>query len=395
MEREQKHQVLNRQSFAGVRTMMLSSLLGVLAWILAGDMVAVFSVITAGYLILVIASYVMTAKKVGGLGATSEIAAMLMYAIGVMAGMERFLLATVVTMVLILILHFKQLLHGVAKNISDVEVLSAIKFMIIAGVILPLLPNVDYGPYGFFNPYIVWLMVVFISGISFISYVAVKVLGMKKGIGLTGFLAGFVSTTALALSFSAESKKHKRIVNPYVVGMTIASSALFFRVMLEVLVLNPSLLKDLWLPMTVMGSVGFVIAYFLWNKKEETVIKKDFLKLKSPFRLAPALMFGFFFAVIIFASKYLQDSFGNSGIYMTSLVSGFFDVDAVTVSLANLAKNGLAPESAVMGITMAAMVNTFSKFMMFVVLGSRKVAMRMALVYSAMIGSGVLVMMFV
>ena len=121
---------------------------------------------------------------------------------------------------------------------------------------LPLLPNQTFGPLNILNPYEIWLIVVLISSISFISYVAIKVGGTQTG-GLEwgGFLGGLTSSTAVSLSFSQMSKKTNKVVNPFVFGILIACSAMFFS-LLTISILNADLVKILYIPMFSMGGLG-------------------------------------------------------------------------------------------------------------------------------------------
>ena len=395
LEREHKYQVHNKDiGFAGLRTFTLLGLLGALSYVISQYMnnQIIFMVMTMGFLILVISSYFISARVYGGAGITSETAAVLVYLVGVLCAMEQYILATAIALAIFFILHFKAPLHNWAKRMRDEEFLSTAEFIIIAFVVLPLLPNKAYGPYDFFNPYIVWLIVVFVSGISFVSYILIKLLGAKKGIGLTGFLGGLVSSTALSLSFSAQSKKNTHIVKPYVFAMVIASSAVFFKALIEVAVLNPDLLKSLMVPMLAMGITGLISGLFLWVKKDEKeaskAVEKDMIKMKSPFSLLPALKFGLVFAVILFVSRFAVEMMGDKGLYLSSVFASFLDADAVFVSVANLAKDGFSQSSAVVAITIAAVTNTIVKGVIFFIFGNRKVAIKLGMVYLLMFAVG-------
>ncbi len=398
LERERRSQLHEYKSFGGIRTFSLIGLLGALSYMLSLHSPVIFAVLTAGFLGLLIASYVMTNMKSKVVGATSEIAAIMVYIIGIMSAMENYLLATSVALISVAILHFKRPLHDWAKDVKNVEILSTIEFVLIAFIVLPLLPNTAFGPYEFFNPYIIWLMVVFISGISFISYIAIKLFGAKRGILFSGFFGGLISSTALTLSFSGQSKKNKSLISPYVVAVVIASSAMFVRVLVEVAILNPVLVKMLLLPMLSMAAVGSIaILYFILGKdgSSHKKVKHKPMKLESPFSLWPALKFGMFFASILFFAKFAQATMGDKGLYITSFVSGLLDVDAITVSVATLAKGELSTLSAVTAITIAAMTNTVAKAGMFFVFGARKAAIRIAVVFTLMLIAGGVSLLFI
>lgn len=392
LERENK-QIVPDGSFAGIRTFGLIGLLGALAYVLAEFSVFIFPVITTGFLALMVAAYVFTTRKYEQLGMTSEIAGVVVYLVGVLAAMQLYVVAVSVALALLTMLHFKKPLHSLAKHINNEELVSTIQFMIVAFIILPLLPNENFGPYDFFNPYIAWLMVVFISSISFISYVAIKIFGAKRGISFAGFLAGFISSTALAFSFSAQSKKTKNIVNPYVFGLIIASTAMFFRVLLEVSILNPDLVVHLLRPILAMGFTGIFISIFYWLKKDRTIksIKEDVLDLESPFQLKPALKFAALFVLILFLSKVANAFTGHQGLYLTSFISGLLDVDAITISIAALAENSeISNTVAVVAITIAAITNTLVKGAIFIFFGAKKVAYKILSALFIIAGVGII-----
>ncbi len=397
LEREQVNQKYNCKAFAGIRTYALIGLLGALSYILSEYSIWLMVLVGAGIVGLLLIYYFLAAAREKMMGATSEVAVLIVYIVGVLCAMDRFVLATVVALLTFTVLHFKDPLHKMAKHLKRKEVLSTVQFIVIAFVILPILPNVNYGPYEFFNPYIIWLMVVFISGISFVSYILIKVLGAKRGIGITGFLAGLVSSTALTMTFSGQSKKNKKIVDPYVVAVVVASSAMFFRILIEVLVLNPDLFKTLSIPMLSMGFTGLLSILYFWFKKEKIPqnVQRSPLKLKSPFSLGPALKFGLFFALILFLVKFSDDVMGEKGIYLTSLVSGIVDVDAITLSMAKAAKDGLSHISAITAITIAAITNTIVKGGIFFVFGNRRVAFRIMAVFMLMLFAGGISLIFV
>ena len=402
LEREHKYQMHNHdKGFAGLRTFTLIVVLGALSYIISNYIENnwLFIVITIGFIALIISTYFVSATKYGGAGITSEIAAVLTYFIGVLCAFEEYVLATCLVLAVFFILHFKAPLHKWAKKMRDEEFLSTAEFIIIAFVVLPLLPNQWYGPYDFFNPYIVWLMVVFVSGISFASYIAIKLLGAKNGIGLTGFLGGIASSTALSLSFSEQSKKNVHIIKPYVFAMVIASSAVFFKALVEVAVLNSELLMSLMIPMLTMGFTGLLSALFLWVKRDDSEVArsigKDVIKMESPFSLFPALKFGIFFALILFVSKFAVHMMGDKGVYISSVFSALLDSDAVFISVANLAKTGLGELSAVIAITIAAVVNTMVKGVIFMAFGNRKVALKLVFVYLLMFAAGGISIFFI
>lgn len=387
LERERRHQLEHRDgesndTLGGIRTFALIGLMGALTYLLSSYSIVVFAVLATSLLALIITSYVMIGRKYGNFGITSEVASILVFMIGMLSGMSLYVEATMVALLVLAFLLFKTPLHEWVRKINFQEMISTLEFMIIAFVVLPLLPNQTYGPYGFFNPYLVWLLVVFISAISFVSYVAIKSFGAKKGLTLTGFLAGFISTTALSFSLSTQSKKNGKFLNPYLLAITVASSAMFLKMLLEVLVLNTDLIIPMLIPMCSMALAGLCIAlYLLWKgEKGQEIMHEHILQMKSPFRLLPALKFGAMFVFLSFFLKFGMASIGNNGVYLATTIFGFFNVDAVTVSMSNLAKTDISKHAAVMAMTIAGIMNTLLKAGIFFIFADRELAKKVFLV---------------
>ena len=396
LERERTRHQEDVHEFGGIRTLSLISILGYLVYSLFPDSIF-FYIVTAGFLGLLIASYVMASYIDKTNGATTEIAGLFTYLIGILMAKVDLLIAAVITLIVVLLLYFKKPLHRLAHSIEKEELYDTIKFIAVVFVVLPLLPNQTFGPLNILNPYEIWLIVVLISSISFISYVAIKVVGPKRGIGVGGFLGGLTSSTAVSLSFSQMSKKTNKVVNPFVFGILIACSAMFFRVLLTISILNADLVKILYIPMFSMGGLGLLLALYFWFKPEGKSLghfSEKELHLKSPFQLMSALHFGLLFAALLFVSKFAADYFGSQGIYLMAFLSGILDVDAIAVSMANLSKDGqITSTVAATGITLAAMTNTVSKGFIVFFLGSRKVGWRslLALITMALLGGASLV----
>lgn len=391
LERERTRHKEDLHEFGGIRTMALISTLGYLVYGLFSDSI-MFPVITGGFLILLVASYVMSSYLDRNSGATTEVAGLFAYLIGILMARGESLYATVITLVVVLLLYFKKPLHHLAHRIETDELYDTIKFIAIVFIVLPLLPNETFGPLLVLNPYEIWLIIVLISTISFASYIAIKVMGPKKGIGAGGFLGGLISSTAVSMSFSHLSRKTPRIVNPFVFGILIACSAMFFRTLLTVSILNHDLLPLLYPPLLAMGGAGFLISFYYWFRRDGQPLKsfteKD-LNLTSPFQLTAAIKFGLIFGAMLFISKFMASYFGSQGVLVTAFFSGIFDVDAISISMANLSKDGeITTMTAALAVTVAAMTNTVSKAFIVLFFGSKMVGIRsfLALIAVIMVG---------
>ena len=382
LEREQVQKKGKFVHIAGVRTFALVSLFGtclkyienyseVLSWILA-----------AGFLLMLSGNYIASTIRQGVNGATTEVALFLTLIIGYLCGHQAYLPAIILSVIMLIILVLKKSLHLFAEKITNREMRSIIIFAALSGVILPLIPKTDL-LYGYVNLFQAWLMIVLIAGISLLSYMLIKLLGASKGLFLSGFLGGLISSTAVTLSFAALSKSSPRHKWSFVTGIVFA------RVFLEVLLVNNTLGWKVFQSLIVSSIVGILIAVWMGSThKIKSIFKSDTIKEPAPLELKKAFGFGFAFIVISAAMKFLNSQFGANGIYAASFVSGMVDTDAISLSLANLANTGLSLDVAAMGILIAAYANTLIKLGYVWFLGDRKLAHSLLGIFIAMIGSG-------
>ncbi len=377
LERERKSQTEKTPKIAGVRTFTLIAICGCVSQYVLEMSYGFGVAFVAVFLSMLALSYVFAIFKEGVNSATSEVALFLTFLIGFLNANNEFVLAALITTAIILLLISKEALHLLAKKITKSELNSIIKLILISFIILPILPNLDMGYLDFFNPYKTWLMVVLISVITMVSYVAIKVIGNKKGLTISGFLGGMVSSTAITLSFTNLSRK----INSYQIlamGIIIANSAMFVRVLIEVLLVNQALAFKLIAPLVGAAAVGVFSTYYLYTSKTDE--KNAVFNLKKPLDLSNAMKFGVFFALISFLVSFLNAKYGDLGVYFSSFISGLVDTDAIALSLANLAHQSLSQTTASFGIILAIIANSLSKIGFGYYFGSRKLANLLSLI---------------
>ncbi len=359
LEREYARYKLRGHSYAGIRTYPLIALFGALSAYL-GETISVWLLIIAMLIIgllIVVAYFVVNEQSRKYVGATSEVAGFITFFLGILAYYDQILLATTLAVIMTIILYARSVLHGFARTMTKKELTDTLKFVVIAFVILPFLPNKEYGPFAIFNPYLIWLMVVFISGISFSGYIALKWLG-EKGVALAGILGGIAGSTATTTSFAERSKREQKLFGVLALGVILANGVMFVRVLVEVFVIHQQLF---WLLLPALGiliaaTIGF--SYFLWKRAKET---KGKVHLTSPFSLTPALKFAGLFTIILALIKVVSLYFPVNGVYLVSFLSGLVDVDVVVLSLAQLAKTTLPLDIAHDGIIIATLTNILAK----------------------------------
>lgn len=353
-----------RELITGERTLALMGLVGSGAAFAADALGSpwAFVAVIAGLALLLAVGYFIDASR-GSTGMTTEVAAISVFLAGAMAYWGYLAIAVAIGVVTTVILSLKLQTDSLVRRLSPEDIYATLKFAVITAIILPVLPNVGLGPPPFdvLNPYKIWLMVVFISAISFLGYVLIKLVGQREGIGLTGFLGGLVSSTAVTLTFTQRSREQHLLARPFALAIVISWTMMFARVLVEVAVVNMRLLPVVLPPIAAAGAVGLVYGAYLFlshRQREESSVP-----LNNPFELGPAVKFGLFYAFILVLARAAQLYVGDTGIYLSSLVSGLADVDAITLSMANLsaAPDGLSLSVASRAIVIATISNTVVK----------------------------------
>jgi len=365
MEREFFQQKESTPDFAGIRTFSLISLLGSVAAFLVADFgILPVALSLGGLILLTVVSYQGAMVRSGKeTGITTEVAVLLTFLFGVLVMSDQGKVAIALAVLTSLLLALKGRLHAIIRRMNDEDLRVAMQFALVAAVILPLLPDRTIDPLGLLNPFQIWLMVVFVSGIGFSGYVMMKVLGPSRGITLTGLLGGLASSTATTISFSTASREHPAMSAYYARAVVIASSVMIPRVLLLVLVIYPPLLRIVSIPLAAMLVSGLAIIFFLRrrNKTNETEFERS-INLTHPLKLSTAIKFGLVFAVVLMIFEFAHDSFGSIGVYFTSAIAGLTDVDAITLSVSRMVRNShIDLRVAGIAIVIAVIMNTISK----------------------------------
>ena len=293
---------------------------------------------------------------------------LLMYIVGVMVRRDLFLPAAAMACLVAMILHIKLELHALADKFTSSELSSVMQFLLIALVILPLMPNRSFGPNDALNLHNIWLMVVFIVGISLTGYILQKLTGKRSGVISGGVIGGLISSTATTFSYSRLSSEERSSGTYHALVILIAWLVVYFRAYLEIQVVAPNI-PILW-PLVLMVSVSFVMVFFIWKKnifhKEDTDITNRPIDLKT------AIFFAFFYALLIAVFSYFKDDIGRTALSGVTFVAGILDIDAITLSTARLVdRKILNADQAVSYVFLALFSNTLFKGVMCLFLGKK------------------------
>jgi uncharacterized membrane protein (DUF4010 family) len=383
IERQQSQALKNKPHLGGVRTFPLIALAGALAGLTVhgtGMWPVLIAMAVLGSLLVV--DYYQQWHRDEAPGVTTEIAALITFLLGVLAVLpdvpiptgQRYLLIISSAAVVMALLSYKEPLHQVVERFSLDDMYATARFVILALVILPLLPNRTYGPFQVLNPFNIGLMVVLIAAVSFTGYVVTRALGAKQGLTLTGLVGGLVSSTAVTVTLSSKARQAGTLVLPAVIAMITAWSTMFLRILVIVGIVDQGLLRGLW-SLGIMALAGYATALVFYLRSRREMLKADAIRLRNPFELGLALRFGLFYAVVIFVSKAAQDLLGDQGLYVTAFFAGLADVDAISLSVARFHQQGMALGTAVTAIILAASTNTIVKAGIAVWIGGRRLAL--------------------
>ena len=367
----------NPAAKAGLRTFALTALLGVLAAHLAtalGELwlIAVGLLLVGG---MMIAAYLRSPQQPDGDPGTTTVAAlMLCYGLGVLVWHDEIQLSVMLGITATLLLYFKPELRGLSQQLTRRDLLSVLQFAVLSLIILPLLPNQNYGPYGAINPYQIWWMVVLIAGVGLAGYAALRLVGQERGAVMLGLLGGLVSSTATTLSFSRHARASSEMIPIAVIVIVLANLVVLVRLLVLALLLAPGVLAQL-APVLAGGLIagGLGAAYGVRRLRPQGKLPP--LAMGNPTELRPALGFGLMYAVVLLAAAWLSDWLGPRGLYYVALVSGLTDVDAITLSslrLHNLDK--LSVSVVVNVVVLAVMANLAFKSVLTLTIGGWQMA---------------------
>jgi uncharacterized membrane protein (DUF4010 family) len=400
LEREKKKAAEGDLGLGGIRTFILVAMAGAVSgwlsvqlaspWLFAAALVIVAALVLAGYILTV-------HEGKASPGLTTEIAALVIYLLGgtVMFGYPS--LAVGLAIITSATLAFKEPLHGLVQKVGRDDIYAGLKLLIATFIVLPLLPNRTVDPLDALNPYNLWLLVILISALSLVGYVAVRMLGQTRGTALTGIFGGMVSSTAVTLAFSKRSREAHDgdLGDALAAGILLAWVVMFVRVLVEVAVVNTTLLSQLVRPLAAMAVVAAVAGMF-YLRRGATVssraVRESEVPLTNPFSLTSAIKFAAFFAVVLVVVAVVKRTMSGQGMYVVAGLAGLTDVDAITLSMAGYAKTGGDPAVAVNAITIGALSNTVVKGAMVATLGTAALRRRIVVATAAVLAAGILVL---
>ncbi|MDJ0708407.1 MAG: MgtC/SapB family protein [Leptolyngbyaceae cyanobacterium MO_188.B28] len=359
---------------AGIRSFGFVGLFGGVSALLSQEFgPIVLAIAFLGFAGVVVASYVLTSRQTQDFGTTTELALLITFVLGALAVRGFEAEAVAIAVVMTVILGLKQELHQSLERLKRRELIATLQLLIIAAVALPLLPNHNLGPFEAINPRTIGLLTLLIAGISYVGYFAVRVFGARVGILLTSFLGGLASSTAVTVTLARMAKQRQASTTLLAGGIFLASGVMVPRLLIEIAILNPSLIPRLMAPVAPLALVPLVSAFVIARQASSPKASTQ-IELKNPVELGAALAYSALLTALFVLVRAAEAWFGGAGVYVLSAISGIADVDAVSISLAEAASRGSSLQIAATGIIIAALVNTGLKALLAALIGGWRLA---------------------
>lgn len=376
--------------FAGLRTFVLWSLIGYTAAFLSDSFAPHCFIAALFVVVLHLVLYRFTGNTEKMIGFTTGAAALITLFIGGLVHWNHTPLALMLAALTMLVLGLKQKSHSWTSKFTPEDIRSTLQFVAVTGVVLPLVPNQSYGPFESINPYSLWLMVVLISGLGFVGYLLMRMLGTRAGVILTGLVGGLASSTATTLAFSRESKIYPQLSVGFALAIVMACTIMLARVIIILGFIFPDFISQLWLPFLILSTPGllYALAIGLFNKSGKEA--SELPDLKNPLGLGIAIKFALIYGFISILVKTFLSTDLTARLLPLSFISGLTDMDAIALSITqNLKDGGITAELATKALIVAAIANTVLKAGLAFSLGSNQLRKHLFIALGGTVVAGI------
>ena len=389
LERELSN-VKKEELFAGLRTMSIVTLIGFtcaflsfvfFSWIFITGFISIVLIVTISYWI---------SAKQGDIGSTTEFATIFTYLLGGLTLLGYIEYSLALTVIILVLLSLKPKFKTIVGQLTQDELYAFIRFVIIALLILPFLPNKQFGPFNVVNPQEIGWIIVLTSGIGFVGYLLMKFLGSKRGLLFTGIFGGLVSSTVVSWIFSKKSKEAPAFSNGYSLAIFASATIMIVRVFFWIYLFNKSMLNGLILPLFIVLLAALGVTFYFYKKQQIKQQETEKLPLGEPLNIRDAVFFGLIYTGILMLVSYASNEYGESGIYVSSAIGALTDIDAISISMSKLGGDTIGFLTAQNAILLATLANTIVKISISLWFGSKQLKKNIALGYGAIFIAGII-----
>jgi uncharacterized membrane protein (DUF4010 family) len=389
LEREERKANGGSYSFGGVRTFPLIGLIGYSAALISGQQmlpVAIGFLVVAGFLLVSYWHKISTAQAAG---VTTEMSGLATFLVGALACYGHLWIATALGVASLLLLDLKTALEKLAVRIAPDEIFTFTKFLLLSGVILPILPNQEFGPFHI-NPFKTWLVVVAISTVSYASYVLQKMTKGQGGVVLAALLGGAYSSTVTTVVMARRAKLELR---PHLFsgGILIACGVMYVRLVILLALFNRQLMALLYIPFLSVAILAVGIGW-LWSRfadKNTQEVQRRF-EAKNPLDLMTAFLFAGLFLIMLVATQLAVTYLGHSGVFTLAAIMGVSDVDPFIMGLTQAAGSLTPLKVAAVAVCIAASSNNVVKGIYAFSMADRKTGIQALVMLLALAAMGLI-----
>jgi len=380
--------------FAGVRTFLLMGALGGTAgWMLSLGYVAVAVALIGGIGVVIGGAYWSAARGRGAdaLDGTTEVAALMVVALGVLAGLGETAVAGGAATLMVLALSEKATIRQVVTRLDGTEFRAALRFGVLALVVLPVLPDRAFGPWGGVNPRALWIVVLIFSALNFGGFIARRLVGASRGYAVTGALGGVISSTAVTLQFSRLSRDRAELAAPLAAGTLAASVVLLPRIVILSALLNRAVALALlpYLAPAFVAGIAIVLVQYARSAPLPDAGDDPEERERSPLRVISAIQMALAFQAALMAIAFVRASFGTPGVLVSAALLGLTDMDALTLSMNRLGATPGAVGLAAQAIAIGVCANALLKLGVAAALGGPRYRIRAVTGLAVLFAAGV------
>ncbi len=392
LEREHAAMQEKVKGFAGIRTFIFVVLLGFMAG-MAHFLLS--PIVYAGLLLTVIMltgiSYYITASK-GDIGTTTEFSILIAFLLGSFAFLGMLEISLMIMVLVVVLLSAKVKLQSIVGAITVDELYDFIRFVVVALLVFPFLPNRAFDTFGVLNPREIGWVILLTSGLGFVGYMLMKFLGPNKGILISGLVGGLISSTALTWVFAKKSKVNEHYERHYAMAILAASSVMMLRVLIWTFVFNQNLFHTVYLYLLILFASTLGVTLFFLFQSKPSPLQEGSIRQGKPLDLQGALVFGLIYTVILLIVSYANAYMGDKGLLISSALAGLSDIDAITITVAKLALDGLDLTTACNALLIATLANTLVKLGIGIWAGSAALRRYLYIGYGVVIITALLLM---
>ena len=393
---EREHQAIEEKAkgFAGIRTFVFVALLGFVGgmfYYLLTPSVYIGILLAVGSLIGI--SYFVTASR-GEIGATTEFSVLIAFLLGTLTFLGLLEISLMMTVVVVVFLTAKLRFQSFVGEITGDELYDFIRFVVVALLIFPFLPDQTFGPYKVINPREIGWVIILTSGLGFVGYVLTKFLGARRGILLSGIVGGLVSSTAVTWVFAKKSKENKALSLNCATAILAASSIMIIRVLVWTFIFNKTLFNEVYYLILLVFLSALGITFFFHFKQKEKGLIETKIRPGKPLDLQGALIVGVIYRIILLVVSYANEQLGEKGLLISSAIAGLSDIDAITISVSKLAGRTLDLSIAANALLVATIANTVVKMGIGIWAGSKSLRKYLYVGYGVIFLSALIALLF-